>query len=121
MGNPYDPYGQQQPGYGQQPPQQPGYGQQPPPQPGYGQPPAYGQQPGYGQQPPQQPGYGQVPGYGQQPPQPGYGGGYGAPVLADWGSRVGAYIVDGLVASPPVIVGYIMYQVGLRGARTARS
>jgi hypothetical protein len=58
------PYGQPQPGYGQQP--QPGYGQQP--------------QPGYGQQP--QPGYGQQPqaGYGQQPaPQTGAPGAPGTP------------------------------------------
>lgn len=135
MGNPYDPYGQQ-PGYGQQP--QPGYGQpqpgygQPPAQPGYGQPPA---QPGYGQQPAQpaaQPGYGQPaaqPGYGQ--PQPGYGQpaaqpGYGQPAaevhhhhygtpgggqLAEWGSRAGAYIIDGLIIGAPVAVLYILGMV----------
>ncbi|RFS87122.1 RDD family protein [Actinomadura spongiicola] len=120
MGNPYDPYGQQ-PGYGQQ---QPGYGQQPPAQPGYGQPPA---QPGYGQQ---QPGYGQPaaqPGYGQQPP-PAAQPGYGAPAqpaqagyqevhhhhygstgqLAEWGSRAGGLIIDGLVIAAPAIVLFIV-------------
>lgn len=71
------PYGQQQPPYGQ-----PGYGQP------YGQPYQPGGQPGYGQ-PYGQPGYGQPPPggyYGQPPPggygQPGYGpprGGYGPP------------------------------------------
>ncbi|WP_433475315.1 RDD family protein [Spirillospora sp. CA-142024] len=130
MGNPYDPYGQQpgygqqQPGYGQQPPAQPGYGQppaqpgygqQPPAQPGYGQPPA---QPGYGQQPPAQPGYGQPPaqpGYGQQPPaQPGYGQEvhhhhYGSTgQLAEWGSRAGGTIIDGLIIGAPVTVLYIL-------------
>ncbi|TDD60491.1 RDD family protein [Actinomadura rubrisoli] len=132
MGNPYDPYGQQQPGYGQQQPgygqpQQPGYGQ-PQQQPGYGQPPA---QPGYGQPQQQQPGYGQPPaqpGYGQPPAaQPGYGqppappaGGqpgyqevhhhhYGAGgQLAEWGSRAGATIIDGLIIGAPVGVLYFI-------------
>ncbi|MDL4773332.1 MULTISPECIES: RDD family protein [Thermomonosporaceae] len=150
MGNPYDPYGQQQPGYGQQ---QPGYGQQPPAQPGYGQPPAqpgYGQQPpapqpGYGQQPPvAQPGYGQQPpvaqpGYGQQPPvaQPGYGQqppagppGYGQDVhhhhygstgqLAEWGSRVGATFIDGLLLGVPLgvlyFLGFLLASSGSGGA-----
>ncbi|GAA2150391.1 RDD family protein [Actinomadura napierensis] len=123
-------YGQQQqPGYGQ-PPAQPGYGQQPA-QPGYGQP-----QPGYGQ-PPAQPGYGQQqPGYGQPAAQPGYGQppaaqpGYGAPQvpaqaqpgyqevhhhhygstgqLAEWGSRAGATIIDGLVIGAPVGILYFI-------------
>ncbi|MBO2464216.1 RDD family protein [Actinomadura violacea] len=136
MGNPYDPYGQQpgygqqQPGYGQPPAQQPGYGQ-PPAQPGYGQPPA---QPGYGQ-PPAQPGYGQPPaqpGYGQPPSaQPGYGappappGPPGPPAapgyqevhhhhygstgqLAEWGSRVGGYIIDYLIFMGPFWVLYLL-------------
>ncbi|MEU9020974.1 RDD family protein [Actinomadura sp. NPDC048394] len=137
MGNPYDPYGQQpgygqqQPGYGQQQPgygqpQQPGYGQ-PPAQPGYGQPPA---QPGYGQ-PPAQPGYGQPPaaqpGYGQPPAaQPAYGAPpapapaqpayqevhhhhYGSTgQLAEWGSRAGATIIDGLVIGAPVGILYFI-------------
>jgi uncharacterized RDD family membrane protein YckC len=88
-----NPYGQpQQP---QQPPQQP-------PANPYGQP----QQPGYGQQPPPQQGYGQPQqGYGQ--PQPGYGQpqqGYGQPGFspfgpyAGWGTRLGAYIIDALIA-----------------------
>ncbi|WP_067483885.1 RDD family protein [Actinomadura hibisca] len=148
MGNPYDPYGQQQPGYGQQQPgygqQQPGYGQ-PPAQPGYGQPPAqpgYGQppaQPGYGQ-PPAQPGYGQPPaqpGYGQPPAQPGYGQqpaqqGYGQQQpyqevhhhhygstgqLAEWGSRVGASLIDGLAFfSVPGIIYFIGYMMLANGS-----
>ncbi|KAB2351015.1 RDD family protein [Actinomadura rudentiformis] len=144
MGNPYDPYGQQQPGYGGQ--QQPGYGQ-PPAQPGYGQPPA---QPGYGQQPPAQPGYGQPPaqpGYGQPPAQPGYGQppaqpGYGQQPaaqpaygqqpayqevhhhhygstgqLAEWGSRAGALIIDWLVVGAlPGIIYFIGYIMLLNGS-----
>ncbi len=124
-------YGQQQPGYGQQQPgygqgqQQPGYGQQ---QPGYGQgqqqQPGYGQdygqgqqQPGYGQQQPggygqdygqQQPGgYGQQPAYGQGGyPQQGYGAGYGQGQYASWGSRVGSFIIDGLIAGVPYAIFY---------------
>ncbi|WP_131735639.1 RDD family protein [Actinomadura roseirufa] len=136
-------YGQQQPGYGQQPPaqpgygqppaQQPGYGQQPPAHPGYGQPPA---QPGYGQQPPAQPGYGQPPaqpGYGQQPPaQPGYGQQpapagqpgyqevhhhhYGSTgQLAEWGSRAGATIIDGLIVGVPAGVLYFIATLLMSG------
>ncbi|MGI5324371.1 RDD family protein [Actinomadura nitritigenes] len=136
MGNPYDPYGQQpgygqqqpgygqqQPGYGQPPAQQPGYGQ-PPAQPGYGQPPAqpgYGQppaQPGYGQQPAAQPGYGQPPaaqpGYGQQPAaqqayQEVHHHHYGSTgQLAEWGSRAGATIIDGLIIGAPVGILYFI-------------
>ena len=95
-------------GYGPQ--GQPQYGQQPPAQPQYGQP-QYGQ-PQYGQQGYPQPGYGPPQGqapYGQPPyGQPQYGGyGYGpsAP-LADWGPRVGAYLIDGLVSSIPLLIGY---------------
>lgn len=94
--------GQQQPGqygqqpYGQQPGQQQGqYGQQP-----YGQ---QGQQGQYGQQP-----YAQQQGYGQQP----YGGGYqSSSNYASWPQRVGAYLIDGLLASLamiPLWIGYIM-------------
>lgn len=95
-------------GYG---PQDQPYGQQPPGQPG-----GYGQ-PGYGQQPPGQPGgYGQ-PGYGQQPQPYGqygaqpYGYGYapaGGGNFASWISRVGAALIDGLIASAVLIVGYIV-------------
>jgi uncharacterized RDD family membrane protein YckC len=86
-------YGQP-PQYG--PPGQPG-------QPQYGSPgqpgqPQYGQ-PGYGQQ---QPAYG-----GQNPYQPGFGyGGPGGPELADWGSRVGASLLDGLISGIPASIGY---------------
>ena len=86
-----------QPGYGQ-PYGQPGYGQQP-----YGQ--QYGQQP-YGQQPYGQP-YGQQYGqpYGQQPyGQPGHGvPGAGDPTDVV-GSRVGQYILDGLLTAVPSLV-----------------
>ncbi|SDT02553.1 RDD family protein [Actinopolymorpha singaporensis] len=102
---PQDPYGRQaqgqggQQGYGRQ--QQHGqYGQQ------------YGQQPGYGQAYPQgQEGYGQGQ-YGQgqygQPDQ--YGQYSGAPeidrdMLAPWVHRLGAYLVDGVVAWIPGAIG----------------
>ncbi|WP_328333608.1 RDD family protein [Kribbella sp. NBC_00382] len=118
--------GAEQPGSGQPAAGQPGYGQpdygQPPQygQPQYGQPeqPQYGQpgQPQYGQPQYGQPGYGQ-PGYGQQ--QPAYGGqdpfqqgfGYGAPgsELADWGSRVGAALLDGLVSGIPAGIAYAIF------------
>lgn len=96
---PENPYGQQP--YGQQPP---------PPPPGYGAP-AYGA-PAYGQPGYDQPGYG-APGYGA--PAPGYGApgyGYGPPreLLASWGTRVGATLLDGLcgaLVGIPMIAGYI--------------
>ena len=69
-----------------------------PPPPGYGQqPPAYGQ--------PQQ-GFGQPPAYGQP--------GYGAPGMspfgpyAGWGTRLAAYLIDGLVAVGAAIVFFIL-------------
>ncbi len=89
--DPNNPYGQQQAPYGV--PQQP---------PGYG----YPQQQPYGQQPP--PGYGfpqQAP-YGQQPP-PGYG--YPAPVIASWGARVAAFLLDGLISSVPIGIGLVVF------------
>nr|WSZ99896.1 RDD family protein [Streptomyces sp. NBC_00857] len=97
FGDPNNPYGQ--------PPQnQPGYGypQQAPP----GMPPQYGypqQQPGY----PQQSGYPQQPQpYGAYPP-PGMPGG-GMPPLANWGQRVGAALLDGLIiAGPMYALGFI--------------
>ncbi|MFG2558250.1 RDD family protein [Streptomyces sp. NPDC048496] len=71
----------------------------------------YGQQPGYGypQQAPQgvpQQGYGypQQPGqpYGEgYPQQPGYGAG---PVLAHWGLRFAALLIDGLILCVPYIL-----------------
>ncbi|MFE0462754.1 RDD family protein [Kitasatospora sp. NPDC058965] len=88
-GQPQQPYGapQQNP-YGQQPPVY-GYPQQQPPAPNYGypqQPPAYGV--------PQQPAYGYAP--------------MAPPVLAGWGSRVGAYIIDFLIVGVPGLLGYII-------------
>ncbi|BAW04056.1 RDD family protein [Nocardia seriolae] len=88
-----DPYSQQ--------PQQPGYGQQPPP--GYGQPPPPGGYPG------------QPVDYGYQP-APGYGA-YPQPPYASWGARVGAYIVDFLIASLPVLILYgIGFAIGFKDA-----
>ena len=89
MSYPPPPGGQSPSPYGQ-PPQQPGYGypQQGVPQQGYGH--------------PQQ---GAYPQYPQQP----YGG--GAPSYASWGARVGATLLDGLIAGLlpmiPVVVGYV--------------
>jgi len=101
-----NPYGQQQPGFGQpqQPQQQPPQPQQPA-QPQYGYPqqqpgPAQGQgQAQYGY--PQQSGYAQSP-YSQQPTagygQPGVGG---PAAYANWGQRFGGYLVDSLMAGVP--------------------
>ncbi|ROO90956.1 putative RDD family membrane protein YckC [Actinocorallia herbida] len=101
---PYDPYGQQQPGYGQQ--QQPGYGQQYPPQ----QPPAYQATP-----PPAYPAQPAFPAAAQPPqhgvPQQRYG--YAGGAIGDyahWGSRVAAYIVDGLIVG---LIPAIFYGIGI--------
>lgn len=103
--NPNNPYGQQPP---QQPQQPYGYPQQAP----QGVPPQAGQPAyGYPQQAPQSP-------YGQPAAQPGYGypqqaqqgypqqAGYGAPTYAGWGSRVGSYLIDGLIAGAPTGIFY---------------
>ncbi|HYY81920.1 MAG TPA: RDD family protein [Actinomycetes bacterium] len=90
-------------GYGPQDPNQPGQ----PGQQGYGQS-GYGQQP-YGQPPAPPPGYGAQPpaGYGQ----PGYAdapGFYMGRPLANWLQRVGAYLIDGLIAGIPVILAALL-------------
>ena len=90
-------------GYGPQDSNQPGQGQPPPssypPPPSYGPPPgAYGQppQPGtYGQPAPGQPG----PGYGGD--QPGY---YMGHQLANWLQRVGAFLIDWVIAAIPALI-----------------
>ena len=86
-------------GYGPQDPNQPGYGQQP--QPPYGSQPPYGTpQPGYGQPP--------APGAagGYVPDQPGY---YMGRTLANWPQRVGAYLIDNLIASIPAFLAIILF------------
>jgi uncharacterized RDD family membrane protein YckC len=132
VSNPTPPggYGPQDHPYGQQPgqPGQPPYGQPgqpgqpgPPGQPGqYGQPGQPGQPYGRPGQPYGQPGQpggpGQPPGqpYGQQPQYGAPGGPYGygyAPAggrqFASWFSRVGAALIDGLMASALLIIGYV--------------
>jgi uncharacterized RDD family membrane protein YckC len=103
-----NPYGQQQPGFGQ--PQQPQQPQQPPAQPQYGYP---QQQPGPAQAQPQgqaQYGYPQQGGYTQNPyaQQPAAGYGYtqpsatgGAAAYANWGQRFGGYLLDSFMAGVP--------------------
>jgi uncharacterized RDD family membrane protein YckC len=86
-------------GYGPQDPNQPGYGQQP--QPPYGsQPPPYGTpaQPGYGQPAPAAGGYVADP--------PGY---YMGRTLANWPQRVGAYLIDYLIAAIPAFLAVILF------------
>jgi uncharacterized RDD family membrane protein YckC len=88
-------------GYGPQDPNQPDYGQQPPQYPYGGQPPPYGT--------PAQPGYGQPPapaagGYVADPP--GY---YMGRVLANWPQRVGAYLIDDLIAGIPAFLALILF------------
>ena len=88
-------------GYGPQDPNQQGYGQQPP-QPPYGGQPPYGTpapQAGYGQ--PAAPGPG---GYVQDPP--GY---YMGRTLANWPQRVGAYLIDYLIAAIPAFLAVILF------------
>jgi uncharacterized RDD family membrane protein YckC len=88
-------------GYGPQDPNQQGYGQQPP------QPP-YGGQPPYGTPAPQA-GYGQpaapAPG-GYVPDQPGY---YMGRTLANWPQRVGAYLIDYLIAAIPAFLAVLLF------------
>ena len=88
-------------GYGPQDPNQQGYGQQPP-QPPYGGQPPYGTpapQAGYGQ--PAAPGPG---GYVQDPP--GY---YMGRTLANWPQRVGAYLIDYLIAAIPAFLAVLLF------------
>jgi uncharacterized RDD family membrane protein YckC len=84
-------------GYGPQDPNQP-YGQQPP-QP-YGSPPPYGTpaQGGYGQPVPAPGGY--------VPDQPGH---YMGRTLANWPQRVGAYLIDYLIAAIPAFLAVLLF------------
>jgi len=120
-GDPQDDRPQDQPGQWQPPPGQAGGYYQPG---GYGEPGPYGQPGGYGQPPygqqayPPQGGYPGHPqqGYGFQQGQYPYGGyGYGAPLapLADWGPRVGAHLIDALISSVPVLIGYGVFVADL--------
>jgi uncharacterized RDD family membrane protein YckC len=85
-------------GYGPQDPNQPGYGQQP--QPPYGSQPPYGApQPGYGQ--PTAPAAG-----GYVADQPGH---YMGRTLANWPQRVGAYLIDYLIAAIPAFLAVLLF------------
>ncbi|WP_407550320.1 RDD family protein [Streptomyces sp. Pv4-95] len=123
FGDPNNPYGQQP----QQAPQAP-YGQQPPvppqAQPGYGYPqqPQAPQQPyGYPQQAPQAPqqyGYPQQQGYPGQPGMPGMPG-MGMPQgYASWGARVGAFLIDYLIAG---LIPMILYFIAIGMSASAAS
>ena len=85
-------------GYGGQDPNQP-YGQPPQPPP-YGSPPPYGTpaQAGYGQPVPAPGGY--------VPDQPGY---YMGRTLANWPQRVGAYLIDYLIAAIPAFLAVLLF------------
>jgi uncharacterized RDD family membrane protein YckC len=87
-------------GYGPQDPNQPGYGQQPPQPPYGGQPPPYGTpaQPGYGQPAPPPGGY--------VADQPGH---YMGRALANWPQRVGAYLIDYLIAAVPAFLAVLLF------------
>jgi uncharacterized RDD family membrane protein YckC len=85
-------------GYGPQDPNQP-YGQQPPQ--AYGSPQPYGtpaQPPGYGQPTPPPGGY--------VPDRPGY---YMGRTLANWPQRVGAYLIDYLIAAIPAFLAVLLF------------
>jgi uncharacterized RDD family membrane protein YckC len=84
-------------GYGPQDPNQPGYGQQPP-QPPYGQPYGTPAQAGYGQPAPPPGGY--------VPDQAGY---YMGRTLANWPQRVGAYLIDYLIAAVPIFLAVLLF------------
>jgi uncharacterized RDD family membrane protein YckC len=86
-------------GYGPQDPNQP-YGQQPPQPPPYGSPPPYGTPApaGYGQPAPAAGGY--------VPERPGF---YMGRTLANWPQRVGAYLIDYLIAAIPAFLAVLLF------------
>jgi len=98
------------PGSGAPPPPPPPPGYQPPPPPGYAAPPPPS---GYGTPPPA-PGYGAPPtGYpapqpGYAPPPPAYAGAAIPTNLANWGQRVLAALIDGVLTGIPAIIGAIL-------------
>ena len=99
-------------GYGPQDPNQPAPG---------GQPPAYGGQPTWGGQP----GYGQQQPYGAPPPasaaQPYAGevpGRFMGRELANWPQRVGAYLIDALIAGIPLFLAGFLINPGPSGEPT---
>ena len=99
MENPQQPQGPQSPAPGPQSPQAPGGYPPPPvpPQPGYPQPQGYG---------------GPVPPGGWQQPVP-QGGVPGGGQLASWGTRLGAYLLDGLIVFVPAMIVLIILGAGV--------
>jgi uncharacterized RDD family membrane protein YckC len=61
----------------------------------------------------------------QPPPPPpasyGYDPHYGQPAYANWGYRVASYLIDGLVAGAPALVGYIIVVASAVGASATQS
>jgi uncharacterized RDD family membrane protein YckC len=112
----------------EQNPYAPGQGSRQQTAPQYGEAPQYGQAPQYGEAPQ----YGQAPQYGEAPQygvpaapayaqQAGYGQPYGAPgagtpALASWPYRVGASLIDGVVAG---IVPALCYGIAAGTAETS--
>jgi uncharacterized RDD family membrane protein YckC len=85
-----------------------GYGPQDPNQPG--DQPAYGGQPGYGQQQPPPPPYGAGPPASYAQPYSGEAPGFFmGRALANWPQRVGAYLIDGLIAGIPLFLAGFLY------------
>ena len=97
QGTPENPFASPAPG------QAPAYPQGPadPHAPTYPQGPAYPNAPAYSAQPGYSPGYGAAPTWGAAPA-------WGAPLppLASWGERLGASLIDGLLAGVPLMIGY---------------
>jgi uncharacterized RDD family membrane protein YckC len=102
QGTPENPFASPTPG------QAPAYPQGPadPHAPTYPQGPAYPNAPAYSAQPGYAPGYGAAPAWGA--PTWGAAPAWGAPLppLASWGERLGASVIDSLMAGVPLMIGY---------------
>ncbi|HEY8718479.1 RDD family protein [Pengzhenrongella sp.] len=110
-----------QPQWEQAPSAQPQYGQAPPAQPQWEQQAPQGAPP-YGQAPPAAPQYGQqapqsAPRYPQGPNQAYLSG--AQPVLAHWGLRVAALLIDTVIAQAPYLVAYLVTLLIASGGSTS--